>query len=501
VSRVDRVAAIAVAIAGALALGGAGCGLNPFDLGGGGNGGDGDGGGGDGDGGTGDGDGGIDGRVCTIIGVDDTCNEIDDDCNGVVDDLFDKEHDTNNCGTCNHRCIGLGAVQGCEAGQCVFVSCQPGFVDLDADPLTCEYRCPLFPAQAEDCNGVDDDCDGVVDEDLPPPPTGQCRVTAGTPCEGTVMVCETRGAQTRWWCGYGSEVEFDPSVPNGIVLQERLCDGFDGDCDGIADDAFADLSQVCDDGGLGVCRDVGERVCDAADPTRTRCDLGVLPDPQPAGAELCDGLDNNCDGTVDNATGPDRVIDAMSHIQVGMLDFYIDTFEASRPDATPLSSGVSAARACSNLGVRPWNNVRFTTASAACAAAGKVLCTAAQWQAACAGTAGSVYPYGNTFEPARCNAEPFDGIPGGADDDVLLAAGAMGTCTAAPGPFDLSGNLKEWTDDITGQTAGGVDIAVLRGGAYDTPAVGATCAFRSSRAAVDVLEATIGFRCCRATAP
>jgi Putative metal-binding motif len=271
----------------------AGCKLDPFNLGGGGNGGI-DGGNGNGDGG-GDGDGGgsPDAPTCVPIGVDDTCNEIDDDCDGTVDNTFDKQNDGNNCGICNHRCLGTGSVQKCDAGACAFVMCLPGFADLDSDPLTCEYRCPLFPPIAEDCNGVDDDCDGKIDEDLPAPPTGQCRVTAGTPCAGTTMICEKRGTETRWWCDYGPDVEFDPSVPNGIVLQEKLCNGKDGDCDGVADDSFTDLGQECDNGGLGVCRDVGVRKCDPVDATQTTCDLSVLPDAQPPGAELCDGLDNN----------------------------------------------------------------------------------------------------------------------------------------------------------------------------------------------------------------
>jgi len=493
-------ARLGVVAAAALALAAAGCGLNPYDLGGAGRGDDGDAGVDDGDGGGG-GDGGTDAPLCTVIGVDDQCNELDDDCNGIVDDAFDKQIDNNNCGRCNHRCVGTGAVQACQAGECVFVACQPGFADLDGDPLTCEYRCPLFPARPEDCNGFDDDCDGIVDETLPAPPAGQCRATAGTPCAGTTMVCQTRGTETRWWCDYPPEVEFDPSVPNGIVLQEQRCDGEDGDCDGVVDDSFTDLGQECDNGGLGVCRDVGVRVCDAANPTQTRCDLTVLPDAQPPATELCDGLDNNCDGIVDNATGPDRVIDAMRRVQVGMLDFYIDTYEASRPDATALAAGVSSARACSNPGVRPWSHVTFASAKAACVAAGKTLCTAAQWQAACEGPANTVFPYGNTFEPGRCNAEPYDGVPGGADDDVVLATGALPMCLAATGAFDLSGNLREWTDEITGQTPGGSDIAVLRGGAFDTPAVGAACDFRTSRAAVNVIEPSNGFRCCRASAP
>ncbi len=473
-----------------------GCGLNPFDLGGS-SAADDDGDGGGGGDGPGDGDGGVDAPLCTPIGIDDQCNELDDDCDGIVDNDFDKLNDSNNCGTCNHRCIGAGAVQMCANGMCAFVACQPGFADLDGDMMTCEYMCPLFPARAEDCNGFDDDCDGVVDEELPAPPTGQCRVTAGTPCAGTVMVCETRGSETRWWCDYAAAVEFDPSVPNGIFLEEQRCDGADGDCDGVADDTFADLGQECDNGGLGICRDVGERICDPANAAQTTCDLSVLPDAQAPTTEACDGLDNNCDGTVDNATGPAAVVDSMTRVQVGALDFFIDTYEASHPDATAMSTGVSTARACSNPGVIPWRSVSQQAAVAACAAAGKTLCSAAQWQAACEGASNTTYPYGNMFEPATCNAEPYDSIPGGSDDDALLATGALPMCRSAPGAFDLSGNLKEWTTEITGQTSSGVNIAVLRGGAYDTPAQGATCDFRTSRAAVNVLEPEYGFRCCR----
>ncbi len=481
------------------------CDLNPYDLSRGGGGAN-DGGNGNGDGGgsgTGDGGGGSNdgGPTCVVIGVDDQCNEVDDDCDGIVDQAFDKQTNTNHCGTCNHRCVGAGAIQACTAGVCTFVECQVGFADLDANPLTCEYQCPLFPPRAEDCNGVDDDCDGIIDETLPAPPTGQCRVTPGTPCEGTTMKCETRGSETRWWCDYSPDVEFDPSIPNGIVLAEQLCDGLDGDCDGIPDDTFTDLGQECDNGAFGVCRDVGERICDPNIPTQTMCDLSVLPDAQAMGVELCDGLDNNCDNIVDNTTGPDRVIDAMTHINFGGNNFYIDTYEASRPDSTSSSIGVSSARSCSKPNVLPWTGATFATAQAACAAAGKVLCSAARWQAACEGSANTTYPYGNTFGPTTCNTETYDGTPGGADDDLLIATGMLPSCSTALGVRDMSGNLKEWTDEITGQTAGGVNIAVQRGGSYQSPSSAATCDFRLTRAAVNAIEPETGFRCCRATAP
>ncbi len=104
----------------------------------------------------------------------------------------------------------------------------------------------------------------------------------------------------------------------------------------------------------------------------------------------------------------------------------------------------------------------------------------------------------------RCNTETFDGIPGGLDDDVLIATGQRPACVAAWGTgssvFDMSGNLKEWTNDITGQS-NGIDIAVPRGGSYATPSAGSTCEFRLTRAAVNVVEQETGFRCCKLTAP
>jgi hypothetical protein len=492
-----RLLAVVAVLAGA-------CDINPYALGGGGGGGGNgsDGGGTGGDGGAGT----PDAATCIPTGPDDTCDGVDNDCNGVVDDLFDKQNDDENCGACGVRCTAPGAILTCTEGECTFVECQPGFVDLDPNVPGCEYQCPVFPPRAEDCNGVDDDCDGEIDEvtDLPPPPAGLCRNTPGTPCEGVSMVCATRGAPpvTRWYCDYPPEVEFDPTVPNGIVLEETLCDGHDGDCDGAPDDPFTDLGQECDNGELGICRDGGVRVCDPGDPSRTICDLSVPPDPLgTATAEVCNGLDDNCDGIVDNPTGPDRVIDDMVHVTHGGSDFWIYTYEASRPDATTMAGGASAARSCSRPGVLPWRGVTFAGAAAACAVSGKRLCTADEYLAACGGASGFAYPYGNAFDVDVCNAEPYDGIPGGPNDNVLIPTGAATTCTSEVGAFDLSGNLKEWTDDITGQTDDLVDIAVLRGGAYDTPAQGATCDFRSSRAAVDTVLPTIGFRCCSDTAP
>ena len=341
------------------------------------------------------------------------------------------------------------------------------------------------------CDGVDNDCDGGTDNALVPP-AGLCNQVGE--CSGSVPVC--MGA-SGWRCSYPSTVTVDAA---GNIVPETTCDGLDNDCDGKTDENQPNLATACHDAGIGECAGTGTFICDAANLDGPAVCNITTPGATPS-AEKCDGKDNDCDGIVDNTTGANRVIDSMSHIVYGAFDFYMDTYEASRPDASPGAEGILGSRACSNPNKVPWGNVSWGSAQAACQAAGKVLCTGTQWGAACAGSLGTTFPYGNAFGPSTCNTESNDGIAGAPDDDVLLATGVKAACVAAQGPVDLSGNVREWTDDITGVTGTGKNIAVLRGGSYLTPAAGATCAFRTSRAAVDVLEDENGFRCCKATAP
>ena len=75
-------------------------------------------------------------------------------------------------------------------------------------------------------------------------------------------------------------------VPTGA----EICDGIDNDCDGQIDDG--------NPGGGGACSTGLQGVCAAG---TNECQGGTLVCVQdtPAGAEVCDGLDNNCDGSVD----------------------------------------------------------------------------------------------------------------------------------------------------------------------------------------------------------
>ena len=135
--------------------------------------------------------------------------------------------------------------------------------------------------------------------------------------------------------------------------------------------------------------------------------------------------------------------------------FCADKYEASRPDATANSSGRDGSRAMSVAGVLPWPVLDNATAELACAASGKRLCTPEEWRVACKGPDGTVYAYGDSYDPAICNG--IDAFKG--QSFHLAPTGSFLGCTNEWGVFDINGNLWE-------HVAGGSDMTV-RGGAFN----------------------------------
>ena len=158
-------------------------------------------------------------------------------------------------------------------------------------------------------------------------------------------------------------------------------------------------------------------------------------------------------------------------VKVGQV--YVDTYEASRVNATAQTQGVGITQACNYANTLPWNNVTYEDARNACLDAGKRLCTKDEWIAAC----GTAFPYGAGYKAGTCN-----------DSGSIAATGSKTGCKSSVGAFDMSGNLYEWAE-------GGY----LMGGSYNTEKEELSCT--SAKQISDPVSYTptpsVGFRCCK----
>ena len=227
------------------------------------------------------------------------CNGKDNDCNGEIDD-------------------GLGETT-CGLGICVHIvdNCEGGEVQ-ECDPLQ--------GVEDESCNGLDDNCDGDVDEDF----------EVGVLCVVGLGKCMDEGLFTCLEDGTGVYCVAEAGDPD-----PEFCNGLDDDCDGPADEELgtttcglgecvhtidncvAGLDQVCDplegaapefcDGKDNDCNGetdegLGNITCGLGECVHTIpfCQDGAVQDCDPlAGAvdEVCNGLDDNCSGQVDDGLG------------------------------------------------------------------------------------------------------------------------------------------------------------------------------------------------------
>jgi hypothetical protein len=180
-----------------------------------------------------------------------TCDGRDDDCDTTADDGFDCAQGADiSCGT---TCGSVGE------GQCTDECELPTTADCDPPP--------------EACNGLDDDCDGDTDDDLP------CLRGARVAC---ITTCGSSGT------GICTD-RCMPPAPSACEAPLETCNAVDDDCDGETDDGF-ECARATVRSCTTSCGSTGTQRCS----DYCRWDECVPP------AESCNALDDDCDGAADN---------------------------------------------------------------------------------------------------------------------------------------------------------------------------------------------------------
>ena len=239
-----------------------------------------------------------DSETVTHPGAPERCNSFDDDCDGLIDEVDDVEDPLTFFADSDGDGYG---------GSEVILACFPGPGRTEFTNDCDDSNASISPVGVERCDGIDNDCDGSVD--------GQEAINAIT------FNADIDGD------GFG-----DPNaavsgcvVPDGFVLNDLDCDDFDAEkspaneevCDGLDQNCNGEIDEFAidtvfwfpdsDGDGYGPSGSA-ERSCSPPSSSASLagdCDDSD-PNVNPEGIETCNGVDDDCDGLLDESGEGDR---------------------------------------------------------------------------------------------------------------------------------------------------------------------------------------------------
>ncbi len=355
-------------------------------------------------------------------------NSVDEDCSGMID---------NGCPcadpTAGQPCVVPGQVGACAAGV-----------------KQCNGSCaPLAPPSQETCNGVDDNCNGAVDEGVTggacSAGTGACFVAGSLVCSGGTFVCNAvpGPSQVEVNCN-GIDEDCNGSDFCQPQCTNEVCNGVDDDCDGLVDEGLVAGNCTV---GTGACQAFGQNVC-------TGGVFACSATPGQPQIEACfNGMDDDCDGQVDeectgNCPNPNVGQPCTLPGQSGVCaNGQIDCFGSCVGNALPTvetCNGVDDN--CNGQVDEGLTAGNCTVGTGACTATGQLACTGGAF--VCNAVAGQPQTEvcfdqidnncnGQTDE--QCGCGPTNGqpcvVPGGVGACAMGVVGCTGTCIPkAPQP-------------------------------------------------------------------